>query len=444
MRYLSLLRDSVKESLDRKSFIITLIFCSILILTCATVGFEPYPMAKSLQSRVQGFRMHYKKDPTTSRNVARAFQIRYRVTEAIPIGDGWSARIEATPVVDFQKMVLAYQGIESGAIRTEKDPIPGVSPDSLTVLSPPSAEAIAAFIENKMTGIQAPGAKVAVEDVDAHRVALRVRFKPAQPEMYEIGHRVNVLFGSWTIDLEYTQPSDSVYFIQKLAAGVLVGWAGILAGIVLTAAFIPDMLQKGMIDLVLSRPVRRWKVFLMKYVGGLTYVFATAGFLIGGCWIALGLRSGTWAPGFLLAIPLLVFFFAAIYCVSAFIGLHKRNTTEAIMVAVVAWLGLTSLGAFRTYMHDPRSGVDAGSAWVKVIDTAHAVTPPLREIDTAVSWILMKSNGITPERTAATAALQGRPGSYPEPRWAHLFGVTLAWMAFLLGLSCWTFSRRDY
>lgn len=444
MRYLSLLRDSIRESLDRKSFIITLAFCFLLIITCASIGFEPYPAEKAVERRLdQYFRYHFEKSDKAPQGwLSRMYPVKCRVTEVRETGADWSVRMEVSPLVEFQKLVRFYLAAHSGAIKRPEDPIPGLSPDGKTVLDPPSQEAMAQFAASRMEGIRMP-AKTSIESVSPEMAVLRLEFRPDRYGFFIRGHRVNVLFGAWKIDLEYTEPAESVYFIQKLLAGVIVGWVGILAGIVVTGAFIPNMLQKGMIDLILARPVRRWSVFLLKYVGGLTYVFVTAVFLIGGCWITLGFRSGSWAPAFLMCIPLLVFFFAAVYSVSAFIGLHKRNVTEAIMVAVFAWLALTSLGFIHTEMHRPGSGVEANSKWMAAVDVLHAATPPLGEVGTAMSWFLMKGNEITPERYALNPTRSPRD-QFPEVRWAQLFGVTTAWMSALLWMSCWTFTRRDY
>jgi ABC-type multidrug transport system permease subunit len=444
MRYFSLLRDSIKESLDRKSFIITLVVCLLLILVCASIGFETYPAEKAVQRQLDNwFKFHNQKSDTAPRGVlARGFPVSYRVTEVREAGIDWSARMEVTPVLEFHKLVRFYLAAKSGEIKQPLDPIPGVSPDGKSVLDPPSRESMAEFIESRMTAIRFVS-KATIESVSDQQAVFRLDFKADRPEFFVRGHRVNVFFGGWTIDREYAEARESVYFIQKMLAGVIVGWAGVFMGIIITAGFIPNMLQKGMVDLILARPVHRWKVFLLKYVGGLTYVFAAAVFLIAGCWLVFGLRSGSWSPGFLMCIPLLMFFFAAVYAVSAFIGLHKRNVTEAIMVAITAWLGSTSLGFIHEEMNRPGTGLDMGSAVRSAVNAAHAVTPPLGEVGTAVSWFLMKGNGITPEKFNMSVA-RGPRDEYPNVRWARLFGVTGAWMALLLGLSCWTFSRRDY
>jgi hypothetical protein len=61
-------------------------------------------------------------------------------------------------------------------------------------------------------------------------------------------------------------------------------------------------------------------------------------------------------------------------------------------------------------------------------------------VDQAMLWCQLKANGISPERLA----FYGREAVYPVVDWAGLIGVTGAWMAALLALGCWRFSRRDF
>jgi hypothetical protein len=68
------------------------------------------------------------------------------------------------------------------------------------------------------------------------------------------------------------------------------------------------------------------------------------------------------------------------------------------------------------------------------------VLPRLKEVGQTISWALVKTNGITPERWA----VMYRETPYPVVNLAPLFGITGAWMIGLLGISCWMFSRRDY
>src|SRR5262249_35338228 len=121
-----------------------------------------------------------------------------------------------------------------------------------------------------------------------------------------------------------TSLSGAVYWIEDRVVNRFGAWIGILMGIVITAFFIPNMLRKGSIDLLLAKPVRRWTLLIYKYVGGLSFVFLNAAFVVCGLWLVLGLRTGIWASGFLIAILGITFFFAILYAVSTFFAVVTR------------------------------------------------------------------------------------------------------------------------
>src|SRR5262249_48644963 len=124
-------------------------------------------------------------------------------------------------------------------------------------------------------------------------------------------------------------------------------WLGLLVSVALTAFFIPNMLQKGTLEPLLVKPIRRWQLLVYKYLGGLTFIFVTTTVVVVGVWLALGLRSGIWAPGFLLIILVLTFFFAVLYAVSTLFGVLTRNAIVALLMTCLFWGALWGIG--RTY-----------------------------------------------------------------------------------------------
>ncbi len=58
--------------------------------------------------------------------------------------------------------------------------------------------------------------------------------------------------------------------------GIVAGfgsWIAILIGVVLTAFFVPNMLRKGTVDMLVVKPIHRVTLLLYKYIGGLTFIF---------------------------------------------------------------------------------------------------------------------------------------------------------------------------
>ena len=51
------------------------------------------------------------------------------------------------------------------------------------------------------------------------------------------------------------------------------GTVALLISLIMTAFFIPNMLRKGSIDLLISKPIGRSQLLVYKYIGGLTFIF---------------------------------------------------------------------------------------------------------------------------------------------------------------------------
>ena len=118
--------------------------------------------------------------------------------------------------------------------------------------------------------------------------------------------------------------------------------ASILA-LVSTASLFPDFLATGAVDLYLSKPIGRFRLFLTRYTFGLLFVtFQIASFLLAS-FLVIGLRGGIWEPGIFLGIPLVVLFFSYLYCVAVLIGVWTRSTIAAILLTCLFWLCLFGL-----------------------------------------------------------------------------------------------------
>jgi len=444
MGFLSMLKDSLRESLDRRSLVVVLVISTLFILVCAGIGYEQVTLETALEEMEGKF-----SKVIGSQWSAQKIDARFEVDDIRKVGPepgreefegGTSFRVRAFPLAEFQKLVLYSRAVKGRKLREWPQTIPEISEDFKRVLAPPDAEDLAWFIGAKLREHNITRPKVDFEGIEGDRATFKVWLKPGATKFISAGFRLNIFFGAMTYDLRDTSIGDVVFMIQNTIAGLIAGWVGILIAIVSTAAFLPNMVQKGTVDLLLARPIPRWRVFLYKYLGGLSYVMIAAGYLIVGSWLVMALRSGIWSPGFLLSWPLLIFFFAALYAVSALIGLLTRSAIAAILLSAVTWFVVSSIGSIYLAVHNPVMGADPDSKLVKMVDAAHAVLPRLKDVDQAMLWCQLKANGISEERLA----LLGRDAVYPEVEWAALFGVTGAWMAALLALGCWRFSKRDY
>ncbi len=104
-----------------------------------------------------------------------------------------------------------------------------------------------------------------------------------------------------------------------------------------TSSIIPETFDPGSLNLLLSKPISRWGLYLTKFFGGCALMLICAVMLFGGLWIWMGLAFQFWDPALLWSIPIYVFVFAIYFSVSAFIGLKYRSAITAVFVTLLFW-----------------------------------------------------------------------------------------------------------
>jgi ABC-type transport system involved in multi-copper enzyme maturation permease subunit len=444
MGFLEMLKDSLKESLDRRSLIIVLIIATLFILICAGIGYEQVELDQALKEMERQFTKfaggRYGHDKITPKFEVSDIRSVQEAPGHEEYEGGTSFQVRAAPLAEFQKHVLFSKAMKGHQVhRSWPEKVPGLSDNFELVEAPPDGD-LSAFIAAKLRENNFTRPKVDLEGTAGNAAVFKVWLKPGSVKFLSGSWRMNILFGAMTIDIRDVSIGDVVFMMQNTLAGLIAGWMGIIIAIIATAAFIPNMVQKGTVDLLLARPMPRWRIFLYRYFGGLTYVVIASGYLIVGSWLVIALRSGIWSAGYLWSWPLLVFFFAALYAVSALIGLMTRSAIAAILISAVTWLVLSIIGSVHLFLHSPMAEIEPDHTVVKIVDAAHTVLPRLKDVDQATLLLQLKGNGITPERF--THMHQG--AEYPTVEWVPLFGVTGAWMAALLAFGCWIFTRRDY
>lgn len=136
-----------------------------------------------------------------------------------------------------------------------------------------------------------------------------------------------------------TEALYKLLFLQ-FGVGFWLAWVSTILALVTTAGMIPDFVSGGAIDLTLSKPIGRVRLFLTKYAAGLLFVALQVTTFTVASFVVLGFRAGAWEPGLFLAIPLMIVFFSYLFCVSALVGLLTRSTIAALIVTLLFWFML--------------------------------------------------------------------------------------------------------
>ena len=124
---------------------------------------------------------------------------------------------------------------------------------------------------------------------------------------------------------------------SQFGLGLWLSFAATIVALISTASIIPDFVDRGSIDLMLSKPIGRVRLFLTKFSSGLLFaglqvtVFTVAAFLV------IGLRAGDWEPWLFVSIPLFLLFYSYLFSMQAVVGLVTRSVIASVIVVFLFW-----------------------------------------------------------------------------------------------------------
>lgn len=117
--------------------------------------------------------------------------------------------------------------------------------------------------------------------------------------------------------------------------------------IVMSASFIPSILEKGNIDVILSKPVSRKKFILCKFLSVVLLALIIISFLISIIWLIISVKSGIWYFPFLYSILFFTFIFSVLYSLELLVGLISQSTVLSLLITLFVLFPLTALLAVR-------------------------------------------------------------------------------------------------
>ncbi len=205
--------------------------------------------------------------------------------------------------------------------------------------------------------------------------------------------------------------------LKMLIIAPLYG-GGLFLSIFSAASFIPNMLEKGNIDLLLSKPVSRSQIIWGKFIGGFLVVFVNIAYLVVGIWLLIGFKFGAWDTSILSTIFSISFTFAVLYSLIILIGILTRSSIFAMMVSYIIFFILSPLLASRGSI----AGLIDNSVVEWMLDAFYYIVPQTSELGT-ITFSLATGSGV---------------GDYQPIVISFLF------MILTLALSIITFSKKDY
>jgi hypothetical protein len=163
-------------------------------------------------------------------------------------------------------------------------------------------------------------------------------------------------------------PAGTVYKVtfSTVLIHIWLTWVVAILALISTASIFPDFIAGGSVDLYLSKPISRIRLFLTKYVTGLLFVALQVAVFCVLAFFLMRWRGKAWEPGLFLAIPIVVCFFSYLFSVQVLLGLLTRSTVASLLLTLLVWFVIfgvhfaeTRLLAFKLYFEQRRAAWDA-------------------------------------------------------------------------------------
>lgn len=454
MKYLAILKDSLREAWDSWVLLGLFVVTTLVILFVGTLSFKPQSAKKTMESfftPVISITLNNHKPE--KHDMGGMPWGRFRVDD-VKLLQGEEDSPQGEYLVTVSPRWDAFDGPGPRMAKKEQVGKEPKEPKAAKVDHESNIKQIRKFFEDAEALDYIQVTKVeAIADGEGGTPRYRMNIQGTAKTHRLWATEPGLFFGALSTE-EFALPLALVLYAL---AGNVIGfgsWIAVLLGVIITAFFIPNMLRKGTIDLLLTKPISRPALILNKYLGGLTFIFFTTAYAIGGIWFVLGIRSGLWANGALLLIFTITFFFAILYAVSTFVAVVTRSVVASILITIVAWFGFFVIGKTYTFVDDyqrkqedrakvmmndaPRAEEPEWLRWViGGIRAAHAVAPRTEDLNRLNSLIVQ------------TDFLSGNLGDMSKfdtskRNWWECVFVSAGWIAVFLGLASAWFYFKDY
>ena len=194
---------------------------------------------------------------------------------------------------------------------------------------------------------------------------------------------------------------EIVTSIQLMIINPLTGLCLLLA-IFSSASFVPNMMEKGNIDLLLSKPISRDQLLLGKFSGGILVVFLNILFLVIGTWIIVSLKFSYWNFSFLYVTITITFTFAVLYSIIVLMGVATRGSILGMMIAYFVFILLSPL--LYAYFAEFRGAVE-NDILKTFLDGLYYIVPKTSELTGIITLNLASGRGVTEYQPIITSVI---------------------------------------
>lgn len=137
-------------------------------------------------------------------------------------------------------------------------------------------------------------------------------------------------------------PRELFYKLMFANLGVKfwLAWCSTILALVATAGIFPDLLASGSVELTLSKPIGRLRLFLTKFAAGLLFTTIQVSLFTFTAFLVLGFRAGVWEPGLFWTVPIMVIFYSYLFSICVLLGIVTRSTVASLLITLLIWLAV--------------------------------------------------------------------------------------------------------
>jgi ABC-type transport system involved in multi-copper enzyme maturation permease subunit len=224
--------------------------------------------------------------------------------------------------------------------------------------------------------------------------------------------------------------SGSQVSLEKLVLGFESGFSaflyliGTFLAIFATAHLVPRLMEKGTIDLYLSRPIHRVKLMLSRYVAGIALAAANLIYLIGSIWVIVIWKTGVVHPRFFMGGLVILFTIAVLLAFAFLVGVVTSSTAVSIMTTYGIFFFSAVLAA-----HEKIEAAIAVEWRADLVHALYWIFPKTSELGQSVIALVYGNEAPQELTTALNTGVFLSTG---------LFGLTC------LALALWLFQRKEF
>jgi len=430
--FLAILKDSFREAVDSKVLYFLVSLSLISMVFCLGVGFKKQPYAEAVERLFSRSSWGAVRIPEGELDKPLPPLVPPKVVSIEEDGGVVEVTLEMKDPEAFHARVLINYNFDpkdlDGSFQYEDRDINTLEGESGFKRYLQTRLMLAGYIPNRVR-----------KDGDGHYV---VTCGPQGEFSASGAQSLTLFFGLSEINLVSFSARRMVLRIQSLLANNIAGQFGVLIAVVVTAWFMPNMLKKGSIDLLLARPVPRWRLLVYRYLGGLTFVALNASILIGGTWAGLTIGTGFVQWGYLLCAVTLTLLFAIVYSVSVLTSVLFRNVVLSIVFPVAFWFVCSTVNTIHLLFDNPilSAAFPVPKVVKDIFEVIYYVVPSTTDLGSLNVYFMSLGEG--EESIRGTMAAMGQ--ALEQVDYTGSILSSLAFTAVMVALAAYFFHRKDF